>query len=141
MKETYLLKNLLLGRIYVCENLGGNRGPISTKSNELFIFEIKNDDIVEEVITGDSFRFRKKNRYKISNMECDTYNHIFNKRYAVDTQELSSLLTPEFIENLNLAEEEKELLLSGIINKWTLVKIYNQLNFQMQKNNQKQLKK
>lgn len=141
MKETYLLENLLIGKIYVCENLGRSIGPIPTKSNELFIFEIKNDDTVEEIITGDSFKFRKKNRYKISNVECDTYNHIFNKRYAVDTQELSNLLTPEFIEKLNLNDNTKELILGGIIDKWTLVKIYNQLNFELQKNNQKQLKK
>lgn len=139
MKETYLLKNLLIGKIYVCENLGRNIGPISTISNELFIFELKNDDIVEEVITGDFFKFHKKNRYKISNKNQN--NHIFNVKYAVDTQELSNLLTPEFIENLNLNDNTKELILGGIIDKWTLVKIYNQLNFELQKNNQKQLKK
>lgn len=141
MKETYLLSNLLIGRIYVCENLGGNRGPISTITNELYIFEIKNEDIVEEVITGDSFRACKKNRYEISDREQDAYNHIFNKKYVVDTEELNKKLTPELLEQLALDVHTKDLLATGVIDKWTLVKIYNLLNFELQKNKQKQLKK
>lgn len=139
MKETYLLENLLIGKVYVCENLGRNIGPISIMLNKLFIFELKNDNFVEEVITVELFQSHKNSIYQLSNKNKN--NHIFNKKYAVDTQKLSDLLIPEFIETLNLNEEEKELLLSGIINKWTLVKIYNQINFELQKNNQKQLKK
>lgn len=141
MKETYLLSNLLIGRIYVCENLGRNRGPISTLTNELYIFEIKTEDIVEEVITGDSFRSYKKNRYEISDREQDNYNHIFNKKYVVDTEKLCEKLTPELLDSLALDEQKKALLATGVIDKWTLVKIYNQLNFELQKNKQKQLKK
>ncbi len=141
MKETYLLSNLIIGKIYVCENLGGNRGPISTLTNEVYIFEIRNEDIVEEVITGDSFRSYKKNRYEISNREQDVYNHIFNKKYVVDIEKLSDKLTPELLDSLTLDEQAKNLLATGVVDKWTLVKIYNQLNFELQKNKQKQLKK
>ena len=68
-------------------------------------------------------------------------NHIFNKKYVVDTEELNKKLTPELLEQLSLDVHTKDLLATGAIDKWTLVKIYNLLNFELQKNKQKQLKK
>lgn len=136
MKETYLLEDLIIGRIYACNNLGNLAGPIPIISNELYIFELKKDDIVEEVITGDSFK-KKKSQYQVSNLENDSNNHIFNKKYVIETQKLSDVLDEEIINELSL---RKELIISGFIDKWDLVKIYNKLNFK-QNDKKKMLQK
>ena len=119
-------------------------GPIQTISNQYFVFELKNDDIVEEVITGDSFKSCKKNRYQISDMEKNTYNHVFNKKYVVETEKLKNILTEEVLNKIDIDSNSKELIENGVIDKWTLIKIYNYMNFELNKeteNNQKQLKK
>lgn len=136
MKETYSIEDLIIGKFYVCNNLGNITGPIQMMTNEQYIFEIKSDDIAEEVITGDSFKKSRK-QYQLSNLEQDVYNHIFNKKYVVETQKLEEYLNEEIIEKLNL---NNELINRGFIEKWDLVRIYNDLNFQLN-NKQKMLQK
>ena len=136
MKETYSVEQLIIGKIYVCNNLGNISGPIQMLTNEQYIFEIKTDDVVEEVITGDTFKKSRK-QYQVSNLEQNVYNHIFNKKYVVETQELKEYLNEVIIEKLDL---NKELINRGFIEKWDLVRIYNELNFQLN-NKQKMLQK
>jgi len=136
MKETYLVEEIIIGKIYVSSNLGNLSGPIPMVSNEVYIFEIKNDDIVEEVISGDTFKKGKK-QYQVSDLEQDVYDHIFNKKYVVETKELISVLNDDMINELDL---NGELINSGFIEKWDLIKIYNKLNFK-QNNKQKRLQK
>ena len=136
MKEIYLLDDLIIGRIYVCNNLGKLAGPINMITNEQYIFEIKKVDIVEEIITGDTFRKSRK-KYQISNLEKDSNNHIFNKQYVIQTESLRNILSEEFVEDLGL---NMECINNGTISKWDLVKIYNKLNFK-QNDKQKGLQK
>lgn len=136
MKEIYLLDDLIIGRLYVCNNLGIVNGPINMITNEQYIFEIKKDDIVEEIITGDTFRKSRK-QYQVSNLEKDSNNHIFNKRYVIQTESLRNILSEEFVDDLGL---DMECINNGTINKWDLVKIYNKLNFK-QNDKKKMLQK
>ena len=136
MKEIYLLDDLIIGRLYVCNNLGTLNGPIHITTTEQYIFESKTDDIVEEVITGDSFKKSRK-QYQVSSLEEDSNNHIFNKQYVIDTESLRNILSEEFIDDLDL---DIECINNGTINKWDLVKIYNKLNFK-KNNKEKRLQK
>lgn len=141
MKEFYEIKNLIIGKIYVCEQVGRGNGPITTTYNQKFIFEKKSDTIAEEVISGDSFHGYefKKNRYNISNKEKNMYDHIFNTKYVVEPIGLSEYLSEIDLKDLNLSNIELELYQNGLINKWTVIEIYNYLNFELKEQKQLQM--
>lgn len=124
MNETYEVNKLIIGRIYICEYYGG-RMPIDSTSNEIYIFYKKNNqgknilnntNKIKEVFTDDE--------YEIYQGESGTHNHVFNKPYIVSTKSIIDYLDPEEIK-------------SGIVTKWRIIEIYNQINFEKQNNKQK----
>ena len=77
-------------------------------------------------------------------VEKNAYNHVFNKKYVVETEKVKNILTEELLNKIDIDSNSKELIENGVIDKWTLIKIYNYINFELNKeaeNNQKQLKK
>lgn len=124
MNETYEVKNLILGKIYICKQYGG-RMPIDSTSNETYIFYkkenqgkniLKNTNKIKEVFTDDE--------YEIYQGGEGTHNHIFNKPYIVNIESILEHLNPDEI-------------VSGIVTKWRIIEIYNQINFEKQNNKQK----
>lgn len=127
MNESYRIENLILGKIFICTQTGGL--PISTTYSQTHIFYrkentaknvLKNNKKILEVFTDDEFEIYEKDEL--------THDHKFNKPYVVNVESIIPYLT-------------KEELTKGIILKWRLIEIYNQINFEKQNNNQKQLQK
>lgn len=127
MNENYNINDLILGKIFVC--VQSKDIPISTTYNQKYIFYrtqniakniLKNNKKVLEFFTDDEFEIYSKGK--------DTHDHMFNKPYVVDVESIIPYLTKQEIEQ-------------ETINKWRLIEIYNQINFEKQNNNQKQLQK
>lgn len=120
MYESYEINNLIIGKIYICNQFGGFHGFNEYKSKESYIFykeETNGKDIlknVKEIFTDDEF--------EIYDTKKGNKNHEFNKPYIVDAKMLTEYLTQDEI-------------ISNTITKWRLIEIYNQIN--LEKNKQK----
>ncbi len=116
MNESYDVNSVIIGKIYVCKQLGNRFGFIETKTNEYYLFyrqgnlgkQIVKSKMVREVFTEDE--------YEIYTDSEKTNNHVFNRPYIVDIEPIIPYLT----------RKEKE---SGQISKWRMVEIYNKVNF------------
>lgn len=116
MNESYDVSSVIIGKIYVCKQLGNRYGFIETKTNEYYLFyrqgnygkKLLKNRAVREVFTDDE--------YEIYTDVEKTHNHTFNKPYIVDVESVGPYLT----------KKERE---SGQISKWRMVEIYNTINF------------
>lgn len=119
MNESYDICSIIIGKIYVCKQLGGTYGLIETKTDEYYLFYrqsenrgkkmLKNNLIAKEVFTDDE--------YEIYCDEENKNNHVFNTPYIVDLKSIAPYLNDQEIA-------------SGQILKWRIIEIYNTINFQ-----------
>lgn len=122
MYESYNIDDLVIGKIYVCNQFGGIHGFSEYKSKESYIFykeKSNGKDIlknVKEIFTDDEF--------EIYDTKKGNKNHEFNKPYIVDAVLLIDYLT----------EDE---MINRTITKWRLIEIYNQINMEKNKQNVK----
>ena len=115
MNESYDVGSVIIGKIYVCKQLGGSYGLIKTKSEQFYLFYKQNtrgkrltkNTKLAEVFTEDE--------YEIYSDELEN-NHTFNKPYIVDVESITPYLTQDEIK-------------SKQISKWRIVEIYNTINF------------
>lgn len=118
MNESYDVDSIIIGKIYVCKQLGSTYGIIENKTEEYYLFYrqgenhgkrlLKNNKIIKEVFTDDE--------YEIYNDLEKENNHIFNRPYIVDVQSITPYLTDQEI-------------IAGRILKKRMVEIYNTINF------------
>ena len=119
MNESYSIEDVVLGKIFVCTQNG--RMPISTTYNQTYIFYRKenvaknilnNNKKITEVFSEDEFEIYAK--------DDNTHDHEFNKLYVVNVESIKPYLTDDELKN-------------GVVLKWRLIDIYNQINLQKTK--------
>lgn len=118
MNESYDVDSIIIGKIYVCKQLGGTYGLIETKTDEYYLFYrqsenrgkkiLNHNKKVKEVFTDDE--------YEIYSDTEKQRNHVFNTPYIVDLESIIPYLTEQEIE-------------TGQVLKWRIIEIYNTINF------------